>query len=457
MIDDDFFSPPASKPAAADIAADAKAIDEFSEVTHKLRLLQEQVADRDATITYLKDQLEKLTQRVESLTGEMEDGCTLGDSRISSHLADDGSAYVDDREYGDGSGASWNPEPHRYSDAYDPDDSFDDAEPAFRMGADDFNNGRMIDREDRLSFDHPSDRLESESDRRFDVGTAATTDASILRHELAELFSIHSKPAVTFAEPEAESYFDDDASEEESADRSTEDNHLDSVAQYLSDLLERTKKEESAESIFADRRKTAAKWDGVDRRGQQKPKQPVKSYIETYLNEHGRLLMQDMEAIQTTSAVVAEPVVLKPVVRKPVDVKVSREQMNLLREVSVRSAENALASYSLRQAKSKLVWRSVLVGGLIMIASLAIGTNAAKALYFGSLNWAMGAILVLAIAEMCLRVESIRKRRQELRLRILKPILVSKSRKLADEIAQADATVTEQPVAAEPVAAGPVM
>jgi hypothetical protein len=42
-------------------------------------------------------------------------------------------------------------------------------------------------------------------------------------------------------------------------------------------------------------------------------------------------------------------------------------------------------------------------------------------IYFPSLGWLMGLIVCLAIAELILRVEAIRRHRRELRYRILEP------------------------------------
>lgn len=261
-----------------------------------------------------------------------------------------------------------------------------------------------------------------------------TTDDKIasLRSELADLFAIQkktdgleSKPVVPVPSER------EDVEGPHGADRQSdkaepcpEETHLESVAQYLSQLLERSKKEEAADAIFVDRRKSgdkpAGKWDGVDRRGgTQKAKAPVKSYIESYLSEHGGELSQDSGVSPEGLSQSSEP---KPLVeRRPVDVQAIRQHMNSFRNVASTALEHALASHRIRQAKGKVAWRTTLVVGLAVVSALAIATNSAIKIYFPSLGWLMGLIISLAIAELILRVEAIRRHRRELRYRILEP------------------------------------
>ena len=145
----------------------------------------------------------------------------------------------------------------------------------------------------------------------------------------------------------------------------------------------------------------------------------MKSYIEAYLAEHGGQIPLPAEKIPQPLATPPSPEqAAAPVVRNPVDVRTTREHMDSLREVATHSVEHALATYSLRREKGRLAWRSVLVAGLVIVI---VVTNAAKALRFASLNWLMGAIVVLSVAELCLRLHSIHRQRKEMRLNVLEP------------------------------------
>lgn len=267
-----------------------------------------------------------------------------------------------------------------------------------------------------------------------------TTDDKIasLRNELADLFAMQKKAEVADAKPVIPTQSQrEDAEDRGAADEASdrpepcpEETHLESVAQYLSQLLERSKKEEVADAIFVDRRKSgdkpAGKWDGVDRRGgTQKPKAPVKSYIESYLSEHGGELSYDsgqQRSSESPSDTIMQPVEHKPPVeRRPVDVQAIRQHMNSFRNVASTALEHALASHRIRQAKGKVAWRTTLVVGLSVVSALAIATNSAMKIYFPSLGWLMGLIVCLATAELILRVEAIRRHRRELRYRILEP------------------------------------
>ncbi len=269
---------------------------------------------------------------------------------------------------------------------------------------------------------------------------AEVTDDKIksLRNELADLFAIQKKSEVPETKPvnlaqSKQEDVEEPGITDKTADKPApcpEETHLESVAQYLSQLLERSKKEEAADAIFVDRRKSsdkpAGKWDGVDRRGgTPKAKAPVKSYIESYLSEHGGELPQDsglQKSSENPSDELSQPSEPKPLVeRRPVDVQAIRQHMNSFRNVASTALEHALASHRIRQAKGKVAWRTTLVIGLAVVSALVIATNSAMKIYFPSLGWLMGLIICLAIAELILRIEAIRRHRRELRYRILEP------------------------------------
>ena len=284
-----------------------------------------------------------------------------------------------------------------------------------------------------------------------------------LRNELADLFAIQKKIEVADTKPVISVPSKPGAVEEANVTDETavkaapcaEETHLESVAQYLSQLLERSKKEEAADAIFVDRRKSsdkpAGKWDGVDRRGgAPKAKAPVKSYIESYLSEHGGELSHDsgqQRYSEVSTDELSQPAEPKPLVeRRPVDVQAIRQHMNSFRNVASTALEHALASHRIRQAKGKVAGRTTLVVGLTVVSVLAIATNSAMKIYFPSLGWLMGLIICLVIAELILRIEAIRRHRRELRYRILEPVKkpVDRSdRNISDGAAIAeDASVT---------------
>ena len=276
--------------------------------------------------------------------------------------------------------------------------------------------------------------LAEESQSAAGVETTDDKMAS-LRNELADLFAIQKKAQAAEAQgvESVESVVQETPDSDDSKikpEACPEETHLESVAQYLSQLLERSKKEEAGDAIFVDRRKTSekatGKWDGTDRRGGQKAKAPVKSYIDSYMSEHGGELPHDSAALKSLEASLdefARPLELKPPVeRRPVDVQAIRQHMNSFRNVASTSLEHALASHRIRQAKGKVAGRTTLVIGLTVVSVLVIATNSAMKIYFPSLSWLMGLIVCLAIAELILRVEAIRRHRRELRYRILEPV-----------------------------------
>ncbi len=221
------------------------------------------------------------------------------------------------------------------------------------------------------------------------------------------------EPGVAIAEPEMT--LNDRTEQYHSADdaKSSEESHLDSVAQYLSNLLSRSNKGAAEETSQADRRSSAGRTVSIEDGRAAKRSQPVKSYIETYLNEHGGQLHQDLcELQQLQTASVSNVPAPVPVVRAPVDVQTIREHMDSFREVASQSVENALASYSWRQARGKLAWRTILVLTLIIMTVVVVVTNTATTIRFAPLNWLMEAIVLLTVAELFLRVQSIRRQQK---------------------------------------------
>ncbi len=125
-----------------------------------------------------------------------------------------------------------------------------------------------------------------------------------------------------------------------------------------------------------------------------------------------------MESLQNRQSM-SRSLLNLPRERKPVDVNMLRQHMESFRAVAERSVESAIATYQVRTAKGRLVGRSMLIGGLVIVVGLGIGTNVFRKFHLQPLNWLMCAFILLCVAEFFLRVESIRQHRREMRLRIL--------------------------------------
>ena len=250
-----------------------------------------------------------------------------------------------------------------------------------------------------------------------------------LRAELCDLFAMQpsapnaSPPPV--AEPTGASEPDAPAEAPQS-----DEAHQDSIARYLSDLLDRKKEESAAESLLVDRRKSGGKSDGAERRGERATapeRKPVKSYLESYMKDHGGHLSDEhgtsvrdtptLPEVKPVPKMPAEP----PVERTPVDVTSIREVMTSFRQVALRSVEHALALHRLQQAQGALAFRRILLFALLLITVFIVTANMLQAIHLYSLNWLMGVILVLCFTELCLRTQRLRHDRRELISRAATP------------------------------------
>jgi len=220
--------------------------------------------------------------------------------------------------------------------------------------------------------------------------------------------------------------------------------HQDSIARYLSNLLDRKNEESVAESLLADRRKSGGKADGSDRRGERAAapeRKPVKSYLESYMKDHGGHLSDQhgasVRAAATLPGVKPAPQIPAeaPVERTPVDVTSIRENMTSFRQVAMKSVEHALALHSLQQAQGALAFRKILLFALLLITMFIVTANMLQAIHLYSLNWLMGVIVVLCFTELCMRTQSLRHHRRELINRAATP--------------HADAQLSEQDSSAE--------
>ena len=242
-----------------------------------------------------------------------------------------------------------------------------------------------------------------------------------LRTELRDLFAIYGQSAPSGISPPVEE--PTGASEPEAPAEALDSDvaHQDSITRYLSDLLDRKKDDIASESLSGDRRKSNGKSDSAERRGERAvapERKPVKSYLESYMKEHGGQLKDDngesgrsagtLLEVKPVPDVSAEP----PVERTPVDVSSIREDMTSFRNVAMRSVEHALALHSLRKAQGALAFRKLLLVALLLISVFIVAANMLQAIHVYPLNWLMGVILVLCCTELCLRMQSLRHRRK---------------------------------------------
>ncbi|GEM_PF-1551590 len=218
---------------------------------------------------------------------------------------------------------------------------------------------------------------------------------------------------------------------QENQEQASEDLHLDSVKLYLSKLLERSQDATTPEAILVDRRKTADSHRGIDRRAKQEPtRAPVKSYLDAYMSAHGGELtdLVDKTAIQSSKPT-PEDASKPPKPRPPVDVHSMRETMNSFRVVAIHSSEHALLAHLLREAKAKIAGRTVMVAGLAGITLLVILANMKHVIDFSSLNWLMCSLVLLSVAELCLRIHAVIKQRRSVTSSVLPPRPATKARR----------------------------
>lgn len=206
----------------------------------------------------------------------------------------------------------------------------------------------------------------------------------------------------------------------EKQEQASEDLHLDAIKVYLSKLFERSQNATNPEAILVDRRKTAELHYGNDRRATPEPSRPpVKSYLDAYMSAHGGELVDTASALSSGST--PEVVSDLPKPRPPVDVHSIREAMNSFRVVSIQSSEQALLSHLLRQAKAKIARRTFMIAGLTGITVLMFLANMKHVIDFSLLNWLMSVLVVLSVAELCLRVPAVMKQRRSVTSSIVPP------------------------------------
>jgi len=350
--------------------------------TRQLQELQGCLDERNQRIVTLERQLQSLRGKLEQVTahlalrvgGPIRDGLTASDlDNPLSSLAEESSCENDNcaASHVVSSEADCDPQADRWTSSSDSD---------------------------------PPNSVPEESSA-LDAGPPASAAGTPVRPELAELFGLQTRSVAT-----AESRVMD------ATERTDEESHLDSVATYLDGLLQRSQNTSEFEGLISGHGKTKQT---ASRRGEKHSPQKrgsAPSYIESWLQDHpnpGEI----SEATSEESTSQSPPAqALAP--RRPVDVEAARGHMKSLRQVAIQSAQQAVGESRLRTARNRMMRRTLLLVGLILIAILAIATDLFRRLSESPLGATIWAILILAAAELCLRIDSLRRNRHELLTRL---------------------------------------
>ena len=370
----------------------------LDQLSEQARQFQEQLADRDRTI-------EKLTTKLAEVCREF-DRPQLTDGGRDSQI-DDGSwdspeshTSENDRRV-DGNGDL----PQRRQVI----ESLADARSSLTAAREQL--GRQL-TQHSLDPDDIADKLTGATDACV---VAVLDESDQLRSKFSDLFAMHG--ALTSEEPVSEQSTLSTAAEQlaNAVHESEEGLHLDTVKHYLSDLLARSKDADSADAILVNRRKSEATYGKPDRGDtpERPPRKPVVSFLDSYMKSHGGELAGVADSKRVPVPVEkpeasAEP----PKSRAPIDIKSIRESMDSFRAVAIQSVENAVLTYDLRRAKDKIAVRTIIIAILIVVAAIVVIANMVKAIQFSSLSWLMVTAVVLAIAELGLRIQQIRKRQK---------------------------------------------
>lgn len=299
---------------------------------------------------------------------------------------------------------------------------------------------------------------------------APSSGASALRSELAELFDLHSRSGMAQSLPLQPKSLDEPSDAESASDDSphepklerapspagtpsqlADEEHRNSVARYLDSLLQKKKPDE----ILTDRRKSTTPHSGPERRTTDNPKKPAKSFIESYLEQHGGKLPDSSEVVTPNKGIESSadksrslpaetesaPAPGPQIPRTPVDVTSIREHMTSFREVATRSVEQALASYQMKQAKGRLALRTMLIIALVFVTGLIYAGNAAGIVKFDALNYLMVLAILLALGELSLQMVTYWKTHRE-----MTSVARGDAERRAEELAEAktESTASEQ-------------
>ncbi|MBC7968290.1 MAG: cadherin repeat domain-containing protein [Fuerstia sp.] len=374
-------------------------------------------ADQDWLISQLQDQLASRDQLIAQLQKELQ--AVRRDSDKQPYSGEDTDYGVSDDAWDDcGTSAAIDPQPKQTSvllpQISQHCETETDARTSLMMARE-----RLEEEFTRHTSTRPARNDDDAPEMSFASESSAAAVATLdepedLRSELSDLFEMQviERPATVTQHSEVAA--DSATAKSDETDRKAEDSHLDSIKRYLSELLDRSADAMSPEEILIDRRKTDNQYRGADRRATPEPThKPVKSFLDSYISTHGG----EPAGVADTSTVppLAEKAdaprpPMKP--RTPVDVQSIRESMNSFRAVAIQSVENAVLTHDRRQAKGTVAVRKIMIAGLMAVTILVFLANMVKAIEFSMLNWLMLAAVLLATAELGLRIYSIRRQRK---------------------------------------------
>ncbi len=376
-------------------------------------------ADQDWLISQLQDQLASRDQIIAQLQKELQ---AVSRSCAKPTYSDDDIDYGDSDDAWDdcGTSAEIDPQPKQTSVLLARTAQHCESETAARSSLM-MARERLEEEFTRHTSTLPARNNHNPPEMSFSSGSSAAAVATLekpedLRNELSDLFEMQAieRPETVTQRPEVAAASATAKSAE--AERQAEDSHLDSIKNYLSQLLDRSADSTSPEVILADRRKTDNQYRGTDRRATPEPtRKPVKSFLDAYMSTHGGELAgaADTSPVLPSAEKAETPrPPLKP--RTPVDVESIRESMNSFRAVAIQSVENAVLSHDMRQAEGTVAVRKIMIAGLIAVTIMVFLANMVKAIEFSMLNWLMVAAVLLATAELGLRIYS--NRRQKSRI-----------------------------------------
>ena len=283
-----------------------------------------------------------------------------------------------------------------------------------------------------ISASHVKDLSETgQESLSTDSANALIHEFGDIRSELADLFGVHAVEKNAF--PLGLSAPVSVSARSDAKNNESEDLHLDSVKNYLAQLLDRSNVSASTPASPDNRRKASDQQRSSD---QRVTRQPVKSFLDSYMETHVSepLGASDSTPEQPVVDVTSETPPQSVMPRTPIDVKSIRESMDSFRAVAIQSVENALLSHDRRLAKGRFAVRQIWIAGLIAVTTMIFLVNIAQGIQFSLPNWLMIALVELGLMELCLRIQGIRKQQKDLRAAVLTPTSALRSVGEADDL-----------------------
>lgn len=322
---------------------------------------------------------------------------------------------------------------------------------------------RMQQAQGELARSLPAWFLSSEESERSDTpghnedidsgrGSTSNRPKTNVRLELAGLFDLQRRVADSksedtpepSADPAHSVHAEDDGQESAATEAApiddyhyeTEDDHSsadhdDYISKYMSRLLKKPAEKVSAAPRSSGKTSSTSG-----------PSSPAASETVTHDRRKGdrRRSDADRRSGPETDGEVA-------VTRQKIDVESLRLTTNSFREIALQSVEQALASHTLRKAKSEVAFRMVLLGVLLLSMLLLGGATLLKLVNLPWLNWMVAALVVSSAIELVGRGLSIRGRVRRLTTRDPATAGSSELNSLPERI-EIPASVTVEPASA---------